>query len=112
MHQLPNVIGFTFGVVQMGLYALYRNATPRVPAKELADDAKEAAAVDGTFKAPAGEHVVTITTLTAAPAVTELIKARDAHPAADAAVAPHPLEEANADRLLAAAIAGRNAEQV
>ncbi|WVZ51067.1 hypothetical protein U9M48_002251 [Paspalum notatum var. saurae] len=49
--RLPNVLGFTFGVIQMGLYALYRNAaTPRVPAKE--------ASVDDTFKV--AEHVVTI----------------------------------------------------
>ncbi|XP_066338129.1 bidirectional sugar transporter SWEET14-like [Miscanthus floridulus] len=83
---LPNVLGFSFGVVQMGLYPLYRNATPRVPAKEVADDdAKEAAAAaDGTFEVP-GEHVVTTAKLTAAPpAVVELIKA------------PQPPEEAKA----------------
>ena len=56
MHQLPNVLGFTFGVIQMGLYKLYRNATPRVlPAN---DDAKEEAMSvdDSTFEVP-GEHV-------------------------------------------------------
>ncbi|KAK3120448.1 hypothetical protein QOZ80_9AG0687780 [Eleusine coracana subsp. coracana] len=47
---LPNVIGFSFGVVQMGLYAFYRNATPRLPAKEVADDKD--------IKVP--EHVVTV----------------------------------------------------
>jgi solute carrier family 50 protein (sugar transporter) len=26
--QLPNILGFTFGVVQMGLYVFYMNATP------------------------------------------------------------------------------------
>jgi hypothetical protein len=80
------VLGFTFGVVQMGMYALYRNATPRVPA------AKEAAAAadDGNtfnFKAP-GEHVVTIAKLTAAAPATAaelIIKARDD--------AQHPPEE-------------------
>jgi solute carrier family 50 protein (sugar transporter) len=51
---LPNVIGFTFGVIQMGLYALYSNATPRLPGKDV--EAEEA--VDDTFKVP--EHVVTI----------------------------------------------------
>jgi solute carrier family 50 (sugar transporter) len=35
------VIGFTFGVVQMGLYAFYRNATPRLPAAKDAPDDKE-----------------------------------------------------------------------
>jgi solute carrier family 50 (sugar transporter) len=48
------VIGFTFGVVQMGLYAFYRNATPRLPAKEAPDD-KEASVVP--------EHVVTVAKL-------------------------------------------------
>ncbi|KAK3119223.1 hypothetical protein QOZ80_9BG0716070 [Eleusine coracana subsp. coracana] len=47
---LPNVIGFSFGVVQMGLYAFYRNATPRLPAKEVSDDKD--------VKVP--EHVVTV----------------------------------------------------
>jgi solute carrier family 50 protein (sugar transporter) len=96
MHQLPNVLGFSFGVVQMGLYALYRNATPTVlPANEVAnDDAKdEAMSVDdSTFEVP-GEHVATIAMLTTVPAVAELIKARDAH-SADAAPAPQPPEEA------------------
>ncbi|EMS49335.1 Bidirectional sugar transporter SWEET14 [Triticum urartu] len=32
---LPNILGFAFGVIQMGLYALYRNATPRPAPKEL-----------------------------------------------------------------------------
>lgn len=91
------MLGFTFGVVQMGMYALYRNATPRVPA------AKEAAAAadDGTFnfKAP-GEHVVTIAKLTAAAPATAaelIIMARDdAHSAGSAALAPHPPVEEEA----------------
>ncbi|CAD6255658.1 unnamed protein product [Miscanthus lutarioriparius] len=115
---LPNVLGFTFGVIQMGLYALYRNATPRVlPANEVAnDDAKEEAMSvdDSTFEVP-GEHVVTIAELTTAPAVAELIKARDAH-LADAALAPLPPEEAKpAESGTAAAPANDvqlNAEQV
>ncbi|KAJ1275609.1 hypothetical protein BS78_05G148200 [Paspalum vaginatum] len=60
---LPNVLGFTFGVIQMGLYALYCKATPRVPAKEVADDGKEASSVDNTFKV--AEHVVTIAKMNA-----------------------------------------------
>ncbi|KAL6659870.1 hypothetical protein ACP70R_002699 [Stipagrostis hirtigluma subsp. patula] len=56
---LPNVLGFTFGVIQMGLYALYRNATPRLPAaKEVSDDE---ASVTDVIKVP--EHVVTIAKL-------------------------------------------------
>nr|CAB3491600.1 unnamed protein product [Digitaria exilis] len=50
---LPNVLGFSFGVIQMGLYAIYRNATPKVPAKEVAEDGKEDIV-------KVHEHVVTI----------------------------------------------------
>jgi len=109
MHQLPNVLGFSFGVVQMGLYALYRNATPRVPAKEVADDAKEAAISvdDSTFKVP-GEHVVTIAKLSAAPpAVVELIKAQQ--PPEEAKVAK-PAE--NGGTAAAPENIQRNADQV
>ncbi|CAN6372063.1 unnamed protein product [Urochloa humidicola] len=56
---LPNVIGFTFGVIQMGLYAFYRNAKPRVLAKDVTDE--KAMAVDDTLKVP--ELVVTIAKL-------------------------------------------------
>ncbi|TVU25476.1 hypothetical protein EJB05_27974, partial [Eragrostis curvula] len=49
---LPNIIGFAFGVIQMGLYAFYCNATPTFPDKEIADD---------VVKVP--EHVVTISKL-------------------------------------------------
>ena len=69
--QLPNVLGFIFGVIQMGLYAIYRNTTPRVPAKEVADD-KE----DVVVKVP--EHVVTIAKL-GAPAVE--LKTHEVRPA-------------------------------
>ena len=71
MLQLPNVIGFTFGVIQMGLYALYCNATPRLPAKDVEDND----AVDDAVKVP--EHVVTITKL-GAPAVE--MKTCEVHP--------------------------------
>jgi solute carrier family 50 protein (sugar transporter) len=68
--QLPNVLGFTFGVIQMGLYAIYRNATPRVPAKGVADDKED------IVKVP--EHVVTIAKL-GAPAAAEL-NTHEVHP--------------------------------
>jgi solute carrier family 50 (sugar transporter) len=90
-HQLPNVIGFSFGVVQMGLYALYRNATPRVPAKDVADDASK-------DKAP-GEHVVVtiakLTAATTAPAAAvaeDLVKVHDGHPEEAAKGAAKPAE--------------------
>ena len=70
--QLPNVLGFTFGVIQMGLYAIYRNATPRVPAKEVADDKEDIVVV----KVP--EHVVTIAKL-GAPAAE--LKTHEVRPA-------------------------------
>ncbi|RLM59073.1 bidirectional sugar transporter SWEET14-like [Panicum miliaceum] len=78
---LPNVIGFTFGVIQMGLYALYCNATPRLPGKDV--EAEEA--VDDTFKVP--EHVVTIPKL-GAPAVE--MKTCEEHPVES----PPPIEAA------------------
>ncbi|TVU25283.1 hypothetical protein EJB05_27775, partial [Eragrostis curvula] len=56
---LPNVLGFTFGVIQMGLYAFYRNATPRITAKEMEHD-KEAPMKDVV---KVSEHVVTIAKL-------------------------------------------------
>jgi len=28
MMQLPNTLGFVFGIIQMGMYLMYRNATP------------------------------------------------------------------------------------
>ncbi|CAO2149007.1 unnamed protein product [Urochloa humidicola] len=73
---LPNVLGFTFGVIQMGLYAIYRNATPRVPAKEVADD-----------KVP--EHVITVSKL-GAPAAE--LRTHEVHP-----VESPPTEEVAAE---------------
>uniref|UniRef100_A0A453MPR1 Bidirectional sugar transporter SWEET n=1 Tax=Aegilops tauschii subsp. strangulata TaxID=200361 RepID=A0A453MPR1_AEGTS len=32
---LPNILGFAFGVIQMGLYAIYCNATPTLAPKEV-----------------------------------------------------------------------------
>ncbi|CAN6372064.1 unnamed protein product [Urochloa humidicola] len=81
---LPNVIGFTFGVIQMGLYAFYRNAKPRVLAKDVTDE--KAMAVDDTLKVP--EHVVTIAKL-GEQAVE--IKDIDVHPVESS---PSPTEEA------------------
>ncbi|VAI41182.1 unnamed protein product [Triticum turgidum subsp. durum] len=56
---LPNILGFAFGVIQMGLYALYRNATP-TPAPKQVDD-------DDAVKVP--EHVVNISKLGPAAAI-------------------------------------------
>ncbi|KAM3317820.1 hypothetical protein ACQJBY_035497 [Aegilops geniculata] len=56
---LPNILGFAFGVIQMGLYALYRNATP-TPAPKQVDD-------DDAVKVP--EHVVNIAKLGPAAAI-------------------------------------------
>jgi solute carrier family 50 protein (sugar transporter) len=81
--QLPNVIGFTFGVIQMGLYALYRNATPKVLAKDVS--VEKEVTVDNTVKVD--EHVVTISKL-GAPAIE--LKTDEGHP-----VESPPTEEAN-----------------
>lgn len=51
---LPNILGFAFGVIQMGLYALYRNSTPRPVTKEVDAESHDGAAP----KVP--EHVVNI----------------------------------------------------
>ncbi|CAO2144227.1 unnamed protein product [Urochloa humidicola] len=82
---LPNVIGFTFGVIQMGLYAFYRNAKPRIVlAKDVMDE--KVTAVDDTFKVP--EHVVTIAML--GEQAME-IKNTEVHPVESS---PPPTEEA------------------
>ena len=64
--QLPNILGFAFGVIQMGLYALYRNATPRPAPKEVDAPVSD----DGAVKAT--EHVVNISKLGPAAAAIEL----------------------------------------
>ncbi|XP_020149490.1 bidirectional sugar transporter SWEET14 [Aegilops tauschii subsp. strangulata] len=56
---LPNILGFAFGVIQMGLYALYRNAMPS-PAPKQVDDAD-------AIKVP--EHVIHIAKLGPAAAI-------------------------------------------
>ncbi|KAF8652229.1 hypothetical protein HU200_062864 [Digitaria exilis] len=71
---LPNVIGFTFGVIQMCLYALYRNATPKVIAKDVSED-KEVT-VANTVEVP--EHVVTISKLGAQ--AMEVKTTQEVHP--------------------------------
>uniref|UniRef100_A0A453MPQ8 Bidirectional sugar transporter SWEET n=1 Tax=Aegilops tauschii subsp. strangulata TaxID=200361 RepID=A0A453MPQ8_AEGTS len=59
--QLPNILGFAFGVIQMGLYALYCNAMPRQAPKEVDDPMSDHGAA---VKAP--EHVVNISKLSPA----------------------------------------------
>ncbi|XBJ14392.1 hypothetical protein VPH35_006438 [Triticum aestivum] len=63
---LPDILGFAFGVIQMGLYALYRNATPRPAPKEVDAPVSD----DGAVKAP--EHVVNVAKLGPAAAAVEL----------------------------------------
>ncbi|KAM3406490.1 hypothetical protein ACQJBY_000532 [Aegilops geniculata] len=63
---LPNILGFAFGVIQMGLYALYRNATPRPAPKELDAPVSD----DGAVKS--SEHVVNIAKLGPAATAIEL----------------------------------------
>ncbi|KAF7081967.1 hypothetical protein CFC21_085858 [Triticum aestivum] len=56
---LPNILGFAFGVIQMGLYALYHKATPTPAPKQVHDD--------DAVKVP--EHVVNISKLGPAAAI-------------------------------------------
>ncbi|CAL4987952.1 unnamed protein product [Urochloa decumbens] len=100
---LPNVIGFTFGVIQMGLYTFYRNAKPKVLAKDLTDE--KAMAVGDTLKVP--EHVVTIARL-GEQAVE--IKNIELHPVESS---PPPTEEAKQedDLPLAAEEVGKVADK-
>ncbi|KAF7087597.1 LOW QUALITY PROTEIN: hypothetical protein CFC21_090771 [Triticum aestivum] len=55
---LPNILGFAFGVIQMGVYAVYRNATPTTAPKDVDDPMTNHGT---TVKAP--EHVVHIAKL-------------------------------------------------
>nr|XP_020149489.1 bidirectional sugar transporter SWEET14-like [Aegilops tauschii subsp. strangulata] len=55
---LPNILGFAFGVIQMGLCAVYRNATPTTAPKDVDDPMTNHGT---TVKAP--EHVVHIAKL-------------------------------------------------
>ncbi|RLM69198.1 bidirectional sugar transporter SWEET14-like [Panicum miliaceum] len=104
---LPNVLGFTFGVIQMGLYAIYRNATPRVPAKEVADD-KEGIVVN------VPEHVVTIAKL-GAPAVelkTHEVRRPATAPPTDEAVPENDKAAARQENGTAAGMGTKNTDQV
>ncbi|KAG8089871.1 hypothetical protein GUJ93_ZPchr0011g27800 [Zizania palustris] len=75
---LPNVLGFAFGVIQMGLYAMYRNSTPK--AASVVTKEMEVTAADDDNNAH--EHVVVnIAKLTAAAATAGAeLKTGGVHP--------------------------------
>ncbi|KAL5204120.1 hypothetical protein ABZP36_008991 [Zizania latifolia] len=81
---LPNVLGFAFGVIQMGLYAMYRNSTPKaasVVTKEMEVTAAEDNNSGGVKAAPgAHEHIVNIAKLTTAATAGAEVKTGGVHP--------------------------------
>uniref|UniRef100_A0A0E0MFR0 Bidirectional sugar transporter SWEET n=1 Tax=Oryza punctata TaxID=4537 RepID=A0A0E0MFR0_ORYPU len=91
---LPNVLGFTFGVIQMGLYAMYRNSTPK---KAVLTKEVEATTVTDDDDSTAGvkEHVVNIAKLSAVD-----VKTREVHPVD---VESPPAEEQNVATAVTAA---------